>query len=103
MGFSALERETVITFNDAEPMASIYTAQRPVITKLKKNNSARLVEERHFEGSPYAWFEIPKEFVSLRSKAREFSAEERRRRTAQLHQARSAAVAVESADSDRGI
>jgi hypothetical protein len=103
MGFSALERETVITFNDAEPVASVYTAQRAVITKLKKNEGARLIKEVDFEGSPSAWFEIPKEFISFRSRPREFSAEERRRRTAQLQRARNAAVALESADSDGGI
>jgi hypothetical protein len=70
MSLNALERETVITFNDAEDMAQVHTHQRPVITKMKKNPTARLIEEGVFETTPWARFEIPKNMLSFRSKER---------------------------------
>jgi hypothetical protein len=60
MSLTAPERETVITFNDEDDTALIYTAQRPTITKLRKNPSAKLIEEGTFDGSAWARFEIPK-------------------------------------------
>jgi hypothetical protein len=47
--------------------AYIYTAQRPIITKLKKNPAATLVEEGTFEGTVWARFELPASLVSFRS------------------------------------
>jgi hypothetical protein len=67
MSLTAAERETVITLNDEDGHACIYTAQRPVITKLKKNPSARLIEEGKFDGSVWARFELPAGLLSLRS------------------------------------
>jgi hypothetical protein len=103
VGLNPYERETVISFTDAEPLASVYTSQRRVITKLKKNPAARLVEEQVFEGSPQAWFEIPKQFIAFRSKARSLGAEEGQRRAARLRASRQAAVSVGNADPDWGI
>jgi hypothetical protein len=71
MSLDAFERETVITFNDAEDAAQVHTHQRTVITKLKKNSAARLIEEGVFETTAWARFEIPKTMVSFRSKPRE--------------------------------
>jgi hypothetical protein len=70
MSLTPAERETVITFNDAEETAEVYTHQRPVITKLKKNPAATLIDEGVFETTPWAHFQIPKQFVSFRGKAR---------------------------------
>ena len=67
---SAIERETIITFNDEEQLAHVWTAQRPRITQLKKNPSARLLEEGTHGRSAWAIFEIPKELVSFRSRRR---------------------------------
>ena len=70
MSLSASERETVIVLNDEEDVTHIYTAQRPWITRLRKNASARLLEEGSFEGSAWARFEVPKELVNVRPKRR---------------------------------
>ena len=67
MSLSAPERETVITFNDEDDVARVYTAQRPWITKLRKNPSARLIEEGKHAGSAWVTFEVPKELLSVRT------------------------------------
>jgi hypothetical protein len=102
MALNALERETVIDFNDAEDSASVYTAQRRKITQLKKNPSAKLLEEGVHDGSPWARFELPKNFISFRTKTRAFCEAERSRRAARLRGTHKTRVAVESSDSDRG-
>jgi hypothetical protein len=38
------QRETVITFSDADDTATVHTHQRRIITKLKNNPAAELVE-----------------------------------------------------------
>lgn len=80
MSLAASERETVITFNDAEQYAEVYTAQRAIITKLKRNPAATLIAEGRHGGSVWAKFEIPKALVSFRSKQvkRELTEEQRR-------------------------
>jgi hypothetical protein len=79
MSLTAPERETVITMCDEDDTALIYTAQRPVITKLKKNPAARLIEEGKFDGSAWARFEMPADLISYRSTRvkRELSEEEK--------------------------
>jgi hypothetical protein len=103
MSFTAPERETVIVLNDADELATVYTAQRPVITRLKKNPAARLVNEGRYGRSQWAEFELPKRFVSFRSKRRVLNPEERARRGANLRDARTKAVTHDSADSDRRL
>lgn len=79
MSLTAAERETVITMNDEDKVAAIWTAQRPVITKLKKNPSAVLIEEGNFDGSVWARFELPAGLISFRSvKVRRELTEEQR-------------------------
>ena len=102
MSFTAPERETVIVLNDADEFATVYTAQRSFITRLKKNPAARIVGEGRFGRSPWAEFELPKRFVTFRSKDRTFSPEERQRRTAVLEAARRAAAESDSSDSNHG-
>jgi hypothetical protein len=67
MSLSASERETVVNLNDAESVAYVYTAQRKIITKLKKNPAATLIEEGVHDGSVWARFEIPANLISFRS------------------------------------
>jgi hypothetical protein len=67
MSLTAPERETVLTMNDEDDHAEIWTAQRPIITKLKKNAAAELLEEGKFEGSAWARFRLPAYLVSFRS------------------------------------
>jgi hypothetical protein len=70
MSLSAPERETIITLNDEDDTAEIWTAQRPWITKLKKNPAATLLEEGKHDGSAWARFEVPRELIGVRSKRR---------------------------------
>jgi hypothetical protein len=79
MSLTAPERETIINFNDGEDIAYIYTAQRKIITKLKKNPSATLKEEGVFEGTAWARFTIPANLISFRvaRPKRELSQEQR--------------------------
>ena len=67
MSLTAPERETIITLNDEDDWAEIWTAQRPVITKLKKNAAATLIAEGKHDGSAWAQFRLPAELVSFRS------------------------------------
>jgi hypothetical protein len=67
LSLTAAERETVINLNDEDATASIWTAQRPVITKLKKNPAATLLEEGKHDGSVWATFELPAGLVSFRT------------------------------------
>jgi hypothetical protein len=102
MTLSASERETVIVFNDADDSALVTTAQRPVITKLKKNPAAVMVEEGRVGRSRWATFEIPKSFISFRSKQRRFSAQENGRRAAHLATVRDHAVDGDNTDPNHG-
>jgi hypothetical protein len=101
VSFTAPERETVVVLNDADDHAIVYTSQRAVITRLKKNPAARLVREGRCGRSPWADFELPKRFVSFRSKERRFNGEERQRRAAALESARKTAAEQKCADSNR--
>lgn len=67
MSLTECERETVIGWSDGEELARIFTAQRKVITRLKNNPAAELIEEGMHEGSAWARFTIPAELVSFRS------------------------------------
>jgi hypothetical protein len=89
MSLTAAERETIITFNDEDGHAEIWTAQRPIITKLKKNAAATLIAEGKHGGSAWARFHLPGDFVSFRSKRASLSLtdEERAARTARLRKA----------------
>lgn len=80
MSLSAAERETIISFADDEALARIYTAQRPMITKLRKNAAAVEIESGSFEGTAWARFEIPSNLISVRAerKAAPMSPERRK-------------------------
>lgn len=67
MSLTAEERETIIRLNDEDGTANVWTAQRPVITKLRKNPAATLIDEGTHDGSVWAEFEIPKALISFRS------------------------------------
>lgn len=89
MSLSKLERETVITMNDGEDWAEVYTAQRPVITRLRKNPAAELVDDGVFETTAWAKYRLPKQLVSFRTKTvkRAYTADERAERAARLRRA----------------
>lgn len=73
MSLTAPERETVITTSDADDTVRIWTAQRPLITKLKKNPAATLLAEGVHEGSVWADFRMPAGLLSFRSGKRQVS------------------------------
>jgi len=63
MHFTDAERETVITWTNADAgTATIYTCQKPIMRRLRNHPHARLVEQR--DGGE-TW-EIPVKCVSLR-------------------------------------
>jgi hypothetical protein len=70
MSLTAPERETIIGTSDADDHWWIWTAQRRVITKLKKNPAAVLVDEGSHGSSVWAEFRIPGNLVSFRSGTR---------------------------------
>jgi hypothetical protein len=90
MSLTAPERETIIRLNDEDELANIWTAQRPWITKLKKNPAAVLIDEGVFDGSAWAEFEVPASMISVRSKTvkLQLTDEQRRQRAARLQAAR---------------
>lgn len=91
MSLTAAERETVINGSDADDAVSIWTAQRPVITKLKKNPAAILVDEGHYGTTAWALFELPANLLSYRTprRGRPMSDEQKRAAGERLRRARS--------------
>lgn len=67
---TSAERETVVTFNDADPTAHVFTHQRTVITKLDKNPAATKLESGHFGKNTWAEYEMPKALISFRTKSK---------------------------------
>ena len=70
MSLTAPERETVITFSDEDDTATVHTHQRRIITKLKNNPAAELIEDISFDGTAGAVFELPVWAISFLSKKR---------------------------------
>jgi hypothetical protein len=79
MSLTEFERETIINMNDGEDIAYIYSAQRKIITKLRNNPAAVLVEEGVHDGSAWARFTLPAAYISFRSATvrRELTSEQR--------------------------
>jgi hypothetical protein len=91
LSLTAPERETVITFNDADDTATIHTHQRRIITKLLNNPAATKVDDLSFDGSAGAVFEIPADLISFRSGRRKLSPQQAQAAAANLAQGRQAA------------
>jgi hypothetical protein len=70
MSLTAPERETVITFSDEDSTATAHTHQRKLITKLKNNPAAELVEDISFDGTAGAVFELPTWAISFLTRKR---------------------------------
>jgi hypothetical protein len=86
MALTRDERETIVNMNDGEDTAYIYTAQRRIITRLRKNPAATLVEEGVHDGSPWARFTMPARLISFRAGVR-LTEEQRQARAANLRRA----------------
>lgn len=82
MSLTENERETIVSMNDGDALAHVYTAQRRLITKLKNNPAAVLVEEGVFEGSAWARFTIGAGLVSFRSGRRQVELTDEQRQAA---------------------
>ena len=71
------EHETVVSMNDAETVAYVYTAQTRVLNRLRRHPAARLVEEGEHEGSVWARFEVPAKLVAFRTPVAPMTEEQR--------------------------
>lgn len=93
MSLSEYERETIVSMNDGDEVAHVYTAQRKLITRLKNNPAALLVEEGTHDGSAWARFTIPAGLVSFRSVRvrRELTGEQRAEMAERLRRGRESA------------
>jgi hypothetical protein len=91
VSLTAPERETVITFSDESETATVHTHQRRIITKLRNNPAAELIEDISFDGTAGAVFEIPADLISFRSARRKLSPEQAQAAAANLGRARRAA------------
>jgi hypothetical protein len=87
VSLTAPERETVITFSDADETATIHTHQRRIITKLLNNPAATKVENLTFEGSAGAVFEIPADLITFRSGRRKLTPDQAKAAAANLRAA----------------
>lgn len=88
------ERETVINWSDEDSTAYIWTAQRPMITKLRANESAREIQSGFVGTTEWAEFTLPAALVSLRAKRRALTEKQR---------ANSARVLKRARDARRGL
>lgn len=61
------ERETVILMDDSTDLCTIYSHQQRVITKLRNNPAAKLIEEGRHGTTAFARFELPVKLLSFRS------------------------------------
>lgn len=89
MSLTAYERETVINLNDLDDFAIVVTYQRTMITKLRRNEAAELLEYWETDGSPGARFRIPANLVSIRNPRQPVSEETRVKLAANVARARS--------------
>lgn len=89
---AAAERETVVNWSDADEEMSVWTAQRKVITKLKRNPAATLVDEGHFGSTAWALFTLPVGLLTFRTPraGRKLSPEQRSQNAERLRSARQA-------------
>lgn len=94
MGFLKIEQETLISFNAAEDMAELYTADPVMIRRMDKiveQNPAQFKSEVHsrYKGEVYAMnYIFPKKFVAIRTKdiVRNVSEEQRQKSRERMKQ-----------------
>lgn len=87
MGFhlSRYEQESIINFNAGDDTAELYTADPVWIRKLDKLLEAnpeqfKLKDEQFYEGEVISkTYTLPKRFITIRSKERTYTEEERKR------------------------
>ncbi len=68
---AAYERETIIRMSDGDDLVTIWSAQRTVLTALRKKPEQFIEKSSGFDGSTeYAEFEIPKKKFNLAKAAK---------------------------------
>ena len=68
---AAYERETIIRMSDGDDLVTIWSAQRTVLTALRKKPEQFIEKSSGFDGSTeYAEFEIPKKMFNLAKSAK---------------------------------
>ena len=77
MNLTRYERETVITFNEADDFANVYTYNRPLIRKLKKLAQILPTVTVETQTEELGVYQIPKKLVGVRI-PRQLSEENRR-------------------------
>jgi hypothetical protein len=83
-GLSAPERETVVNWSDVDDCVQIWSAQRPVITKLKANPGAELIAEGRIGTSVWAEFRLPLGLLTFRRPRKPLTEAQRRKKAAVL-------------------
>lgn len=85
------ERETVITINDADKTARIFTWQRKLQRRLASNPEARLLKEgiHKHPDDRYQQYEVPRDLVTIRNR-RVLSPEQREQAAERMRQQRAA-------------
>jgi hypothetical protein len=84
------EKETIILWSYASDTATVDTHDRALITKLKRNPAAVLIEEGVHGSSPWAKFELSKGLIGFRNGKRKLSPEQKAALGAQLRAGRAA-------------
>jgi hypothetical protein len=74
---TAPERETVVNGCDADDFITVWTAQRPIITRLRKLTCAEVLDEGFYGTTVWAKFKLPAEALRFHNP---MSADERDRR-----------------------
>lgn len=86
------ERETIIGMSDADDMATIWTAQKPLITKLNKNPAVTLLEAGNHDGTTWARYRLPANLVTIR-KPTTLTDEQRQQRSQTMRDTRARQLA----------
>ena len=80
------ERETIITMNDDDKKAKVFTWQKRMQRRLQANPEARLLKQGTHKHADDAWmeFEVPKDLMTIRGRRVLSAAQRERMKT--LHQ-----------------
>lgn len=94
MSLTADERETVITVNDGEDIVRLWTAQRPVIRRVRSDSRWTVVEIGEHDGSPYISATCPKSswnpLSGMKKRRAPMTEEQKQQAAARLRAAREA-------------
>jgi hypothetical protein len=88
---SASERETVITYSEENNIATVYTCQRPMMTKMDRLCKSNPDTYKLIKSDEYSkTYSMPKSLISFRSSKvkREYSEEQRKVMADRLRQSR---------------